>query len=204
MASEPVAASSSREQALAIALLSGSIALYLSLGEWPAAFYDAARWAVFALSCFVCAWAWSKKRWGWIAFASFGAFFFNPFIPRLGNEGWDVIGLAYMCGYAALGISLVHPRMAGVAGGAFAAYGMALLALTHYVNHYMPHGPMYWTGDYVCLHDGRGPCGPEMLEDMTKLDIPEWAKFLRSKAFLTFLFFGISSSLLLQKFNSNR
>lgn len=51
--------------------------------------------------------------------------------------------------------------------------------LGFYVNHYLPHGPSYPTGDVECAHDGRGPCGEVYAEDMTKLNIPDWAKFLR-------------------------
>jgi hypothetical protein len=54
-----------------------------------------------------------------------------------------------------------------------------LLIATYYVNHYMPHGPMYDTGDVVCENDGRGPCGEEYIEDTHQLNIPDWAKFVR-------------------------
>lgn len=57
---------------------------------------------------------------------------------------------------------------------------LVTMAITFYVNHYMPHGRSYPTGDYVCLNDDRGPCGAEYKENMKGLDIPGWAKFLRT------------------------
>lgn len=55
-----------------------------------------------------------------------------------------------------------------------------MAALTFYVNWYMPHGPKYPTGEIVCQNDDRGPCGEQYKEDTRNLDIPEWAKFLRT------------------------
>lgn len=57
---------------------------------------------------------------------------------------------------------------------------LILFGLTIYVNNNLPHGPSYSTGEYVCQNDGRGPCGEEFKEDMRELNIPDWAKFLRS------------------------
>jgi len=53
------------------------------------------------------------------------------------------------------------------------------IGLTIYVNYSMPHGPSYPTGEIVCQNDDRGPCSEEYVEDMSNLNIPEWAKFLR-------------------------
>lgn len=53
------------------------------------------------------------------------------------------------------------------------------LALTYYVNHHMPRGAYYPTGEIVCMNDGRGPCGEAHEEDLSNLDIPEWAKLWR-------------------------
>ena len=66
-----------------------------------------------------------------------------------------------------------------------------LLGLTFYVNHHMPHGPLFSTGDYDCQNDGRGPCGESFIEETRNLDIPEWAKFLRRYDVLVFLTLGI-------------
>lgn len=56
---------------------------------------------------------------------------------------------------------------------------LVVMSLTFYVNHYLPHGPSYSTGEIVCQNDDRGPCSEEYKEDMRVLDIPDWAKFLR-------------------------
>lgn len=60
-----------------------------------------------------------------------------------------------------------------------------LLGLIFYVNHNLPHGPAYFTGEIVCQNDDRGPCGPEYKEDLSRVNIPNWAKFCRgSEAWL--------------------
>lgn len=57
-----------------------------------------------------------------------------------------------------------------------------------YVNYYLPHGDSYPTGDVVCQNDDRGPCAEQYKEDMSDLNIPNWAKFLRSSGgFLTWM-----------------
>ena len=58
-----------------------------------------------------------------------------------------------------------------------ASFGV--LGSIYYVNHYLPHGPMYPTGDIVCQNDDRGPCKEAYKEDMRGLDIPSWAKFFK-------------------------
>ena len=55
----------------------------------------------------------------------------------------------------------------------------ATIGVTYYINHYLPHGPTYPTGEIICQNDERGPCGEEYKEDMSNIDIPSWAKFLR-------------------------
>ncbi len=55
-----------------------------------------------------------------------------------------------------------------------------LAGLTYYANHYIPDGPQYPAGDYICLNDGRGPCGPKYKEDLSQTDIPDWAKFFKT------------------------
>ncbi|MCX6806693.1 MAG: hypothetical protein NT135_01040 [Candidatus Berkelbacteria bacterium] len=52
--------------------------------------------------------------------------------------------------------------------------------LAYYVNHYLPHGSSYPTGEVVCRNDDRGPCGEEYKEDLRGLNIPNWAKFFRN------------------------
>lgn len=55
-----------------------------------------------------------------------------------------------------------------------------LCGLIFYVNHYMPKGPFVGTGDYECVYGDRGPCGEVQIENMRKLNIPYWAKVLKS------------------------
>lgn len=68
----------------------------------------------------------------------------------------------------------------------------AVMALTFYVNYYMPHGTSYPTGEIVCQNDDRGPCGEVYKEDMRNLNIPEWAKFLREYFVLVLITLGIA------------
>lgn len=51
--------------------------------------------------------------------------------------------------------------------------------LVFYVNYNFPHGPAYSTGEFICENDDRGPCHEEYREDMSDLNMPDWAKFLR-------------------------
>ena len=51
--------------------------------------------------------------------------------------------------------------------------------LIYYVNHYLPHGTSYPTGNVVCQNDDRGPCGEVYKEDLRGLNIPSWAKFFK-------------------------
>lgn len=55
-----------------------------------------------------------------------------------------------------------------------------ILGLGVYINYYLPHGRSYPTGEFICQNDGRGPCGEQYKEDLRGLNIPDWAKFLRS------------------------
>ena len=60
--------------------------------------------------------------------------------------------------------------------------------LIYYVSHYLPQGPMYGTGDVSCTFDGRGPCTETIREDLSNLDIPDWAKFFKGSEGLVLLF----------------
>jgi hypothetical protein len=85
-------------------------------------------------------------------------------------------------------------------GIAVLALWAILSGLLYYVNHYMPHGPKYDTGDIVCENDGRGPCGEQFVEDTSRLRIPEWAKLLRGDGgFLAWLGLGIVGVILISK-----
>jgi hypothetical protein len=62
--------------------------------------------------------------------------------------------------------------------------------LIYYANHHLPHGPSYPTGEIVCQNGERCPCAEEYKEDLSNINIPNWAKFLkRSEGLL--LFFGL-------------
>ena len=65
------------------------------------------------------------------------------------------------------------------------------VVLTFYVNNFLPHGPMYDTGDVVCQNDEHGPCGEQFKEDMRELNIPDWAKFIREDFIILFMGLGI-------------
>jgi hypothetical protein len=56
---------------------------------------------------------------------------------------------------------------------------VVISGLVFYVNHYLPHGPSYSTGEYVCINDDRGPCSLEYKEYLRNLNIPNWAKFFK-------------------------
>lgn len=75
-----------------------------------------------------------------------------------------------------------------------------VFGLGYYVNHYLPHGSMYPTGEYVCMNDDRGPCEEAYEEDLSGLSIPEWAKFLRGNGGFLLLFgLGIAGLIITAK-----
>lgn len=57
-----------------------------------------------------------------------------------------------------------------------------IVGLTIYVNWYLPHGSKFSTGEVICYNNERGPCVEDYKEDMRKLNIPNWAKFLRENS----------------------
>lgn len=62
---------------------------------------------------------------------------------------------------------------------------IVVVGLMFYVNHYMPHGEIIYTGE-VYNESGK----EYIYEDMRQLDIPDWAKLLRAKTGFI-LFIGI-------------
>lgn len=55
--------------------------------------------------------------------------------------------------------------------------------LYFYVNHFMPRGPIFNTGEEECIeyNDGRSmDCHDRYVEDTRGLNIPDWAKFLKN------------------------
>lgn len=73
------------------------------------------------------------------------------------------------------------------------------IVLTVYVNYCLPHGLSYSTGDIVCQNDGRGPCGESYREDLSQVDIPDWAKFIRSNGIFLFFVLGIAGVIVSNK-----
>lgn len=67
--------------------------------------------------------------------------------------------------------------------------------LLYYVNHYLPKGPEYPTGEVICRNDDRGPCYPEYIEDVRYLNISSWAKFFKKSEgellWMALLFLGV-------------
>ena len=115
----------------------------------------------------------------------------RPIIPHPANTG------------GAKGIQMsIFPRTGATAKwrrrGAILIWSAIIptLMLTYYVNHYMPHGPSYSTGDYACENDDRGPCHEVFKEDAHDLNIPAWAKFVREDWFGVFLVLFIAGALL--------
>jgi len=72
---------------------------------------------------------------------------------------------------------------------------LATTFLLFYSNYHFPRGQMIYTGDIVCMNDGRGPCRESFIEDTWSLNIPDWAKFFKrsggSLLWLGMLFAGI-------------
>lgn len=58
---------------------------------------------------------------------------------------------------------------------------LVAIVLAVYANRFLPDGPSYPTGDYNCNGNG-GACYEEYKEDTRGLDIPSWAKFLKSSS----------------------
>jgi hypothetical protein len=58
----------------------------------------------------------------------------------------------------------------------------------YYANHYLPEGPLIDTGDVVCQNDDMGPCREQYTEDVSGLNIPKWAKFLKGEESFLLLF----------------
>jgi hypothetical protein len=53
-----------------------------------------------------------------------------------------------------------------------------LMGLIYYVNHYMPHGEYYPTGEYVSRYEG-GPMVEKYKEYLRELNIPNKNQILR-------------------------
>lgn len=176
-------------EAIGVAAVVGALALYVSVGDWHADFYQLMRWVVGPLSLAIAHRAWTRGKKGWLVFASLGALLFNPIVPLgLTQPVWQLADATYAIGYGWYGIRSVRPETASLLAWIFGALLAIALALTFYVNRYMPRGVLIPTGDIVCKHDGRGDCAEATTEDMSDLDIPTWAKFLRGQFMWTYVF----------------
>lgn len=154
--------------------------LFLAIGDWPYGYYQFLRIATFALSAAIVHREWQRDRKGWLLFAGVGAFLFNPIFPlRMDKGDWSLADLVFAIGYGSYGIEAITKKVATIFSFAICIVLAGTFILTFYVNRYMPRGPSYPTGEIVCQNDGRGPCGEAYEEDMSVIDIPEWAKFLR-------------------------
>jgi len=61
--------------------------------------------------------------------------------------------------------------------------------LIYYVNHYLPKGTYYPTGEIICKYGDRGPCKEEYKEYVRDLNIPDWAKFFKTNGLI--LWYGL-------------
>jgi hypothetical protein len=112
-----------------------------------------------------------EKGWDWRALLIFGG------VPWL--FAWAIWTLLARTSYVrAISSDTVDTVWRWAAGGIWLA-AIGLGGGIYYVNHYLPHGPMYDTGDVACQNDDRGPCGEQYEEDFHRLNIPDWAKFLK-------------------------
>lgn len=172
-------------------LLAGAC-LYPSVYEWPGDFFQVLRWIVTPILIILAFHAIKSRSAIWAIFAIFGTFIFNPIFPFFEGKSWDFFGAVYALGISFFGLGMIDFRISKFFLGAFAAIGLALIALTFYVNHYMPRGEIRHSGEIVCENEGHGKCVDEIIEDISSLDIPHWAKFLRSNSGWTFIYFGMA------------
>jgi hypothetical protein len=87
----------------------------------------------------------------------------------------------------------VNKKLARISSLIFIMASVLAFGVMYYVGHHLPHGPSIPTGDYVCMNDGRGPCGEERVEDMSQLAIPEWAKFVRRYGLLAVILLPLAA-----------
>jgi len=191
------------ENIMGLAMLVGALVLFPSPGVWTEEVYIVARSTAFPLALTCGFWALKCRKIQWVIFAILGMLSFNPISPILGNESWDAFGGFFSIGFGVLALHLLNTETSKFSSFLFGSVGAVLICLTVYVNYNMPRGPKYYTGEIVCMNDGRGPCGEEMREDLSELDIPLWAKFLRQNLMWTLLFFAFSTSLLHLKGKQN-
>lgn len=187
------------EAVIGIAMLAGSVAIFPTVGVWPEIVLAFASILAFCLSIICVAWSFKIREKIWMIASLFGVIIFNPILKFTEDNSWGVFGIIVSIGFFRFGYELIDKQISRTFSYTFGVIGAILLALTYYVNHYLPRGTMLPTGDIVCMNDGRGPCGESRVEELSELDIPEWAKFLRSNLIWTMLFFGVSTIVLANK-----
>lgn len=196
---------SAKSDYFGIAALLLAILMFLAIADLPNGYHQAFRFLGCLFSIAVAYREWGSRGRGWLLFAGIGAFLFNPiFVIGLGKGDWQFADLIFGVGFGAYGISLLSKAIAKLASIAMAATLVGALALAFYVNHYMPHGATHATGDIACQSDDRGPCGEERKEDLSQLDIPEWAKFVREYFVGALLLLGSGAAYSLSVSRENR
>lgn len=163
-----------------VAGVAAATLLILALGYWPYSYYQFLRIATCVFSLAVVYRPDQIDRGGWFYFAVVGTILFNPLFPiRMHRDGWTIPDLIFGIGYGAYGLQSMSKRFAKFTSNIIWVALGATMILTFYVNHYLPHGPSLPTGDYACQHGDRGGCGEIYKEDMSMLDIPDWARSIR-------------------------
>lgn len=181
----PVTGSTRVSCVLSIASFVVAAILILAAAPWPHGYYQFLRIVTFLLSAAVIFRAFHVDRKGWLIFGVIGAIVYNPFLPlRMDKGDWSLLDIAFAIGFGAFGIATMNKPIGKMAAVLLGIVSVGTFAGGYYVNHHLPHGPSYPTGDIVCQNDGRGPCGEAYEEDLRELNIPEWAKFLRENGLL--------------------
>jgi len=173
-------------------LISG-IALVLAISDLPNWYYESLRYIVCAV-CIYGAYLNNKsKNIKWTCIFVVSGLVYNPFI-RVGlvKGHWELINLILAtCFFIAFFNGSMGKRLWITSKITIWCLFLFVMGFTVYVNYFLPHGEQYETGEVVCANDERGPCGPEIKEDLRNLNIPRWAKVLRKDgvAFLMMLSF---------------
>jgi hypothetical protein len=188
---ESESASQWRRDVYGIASLAIAALLIAAAANGLSGHYQALRVVVCGFSVVAAHFAYHADKKGWLIFAVVCATLFNPIYPVGLNRDWPFADCIFAFGYVIHGLSFMNKRLGRGTSILVLVVCVSALGMTFYVNHNMPHGPSYPTGDVVCENDGRGPCGPEYKEDMRDLNIPDWAKALRESFIVVFLFAAI-------------
>jgi hypothetical protein len=174
-----------------IAALAVATLLIVAPANWAYGYYQVLRIVTCSFSVVVL----YRERQKYISelftFALLGVILFNPVIKiDMAKDAWSLWDFAFAFVYAIYGINNLSARLKRVIATLLNMSLSALLALGFVSHSYMPHGPSFSTGYTTCPDDNRGPCDFEYVgeeEDMSHLNIPEWARFLREYGVFIFL-----------------